>query len=156
MEKSFYLRMLSHYDKHSIIIVMDFMLFSFEQLDMWQFSMDFVTDIYKLLNRFPERERFSLTSQIRRAAISVPSNISEGSSRFSEKEKIHFNEIALGSLAEVICQLDIALRVGYISQEEFNQFKSKASTIGKMISGYRRSMINKMLEKKENNKLSNE
>ncbi len=135
---------------------MDFALFSHEQLDMWQFSMDFVTDIYKLLNRFPERERFSLTSQIRRAAISVPSNISEGSSRFSEKEKIHFNEIALGSLAEVICQLDIALRVGYISQEEFNQFKSNASTIGKMISGYRRSMINKMLEKKENNKLSNE
>jgi len=135
---------------------MDFALFSHEQLDMWQFSMDFVTDIYKLLNRFPERERFSLTSQIRRAAISVPSNIAEGSSRFSEKEKIHFNEIALGSLAEVICQLDIALRVGYISQEEFNQFKSKASTIGKMISGYRRSMINKMLEKKENNKLSNE
>ena len=132
---------------------MDFALFSHEQLDMWQFSMDFVTDIYKLLNRFPERERFSLTSQIRRAAISVPSNIAEGSSRFSEKEKIHFNEIALGSLAEVICQLDIALRVGYISQEEFNQFKSKASTIGKMISGYRRSMINKMLEKKENNKL---
>ncbi len=135
---------------------MDFALFSHEQLDMWQFSMDFVTDIYKLLNRFPERERFSLTSQIRRAAISVPSNIAEGSSRFSEKEKIHFNEIALGSLAEVICQLDIALRVGYISQEEFNQFKSNASTIGKMISGYRRSMINKMLEKKENNKLSNE
>lgn len=135
---------------------MDFALFSHEQLDMWQFSMDFVTDIYKLLNRFPEIERFSLTSQIRRAAISVPSNIAEGSSRFSEKEKIHFNEIALGSLAEVICQLDIALRVGYISQEEFNQFKSKASTIGKMISGYRRSMINKMLEKKENNKLSNE
>lgn len=135
---------------------MDFALFSHEQLDMWQFSMDFVTDIYKLLNRFPERERFSLTSQIRRAAISIPSNIAEGSSRFSEKEKIHFNEIALGSLAEVICQLDIALRVGYISQEEFNQFKSKASTIGKMISGYRRSMINKMLEKKENNKLSNE
>ena len=135
---------------------MDFALFSHEQLDMWQFSMDFVTDIYKLLNRLPERERFSLTSQIRRAAISVPSNIAEGSSRFSEKEKIHFNEIALGSLAEVICQLDIALRVGYISQEEFNQFKSKASTIGKMISGYRRSMINKMLEKKENNKLSNE
>ena len=135
---------------------MDFALFSHEQLDMWQFSMDFVTDIYKLLNRFPERERVSLTSQIRRAAISVPSNIAEGSSRLKKKKKIHFNEIALGSLAEVICQLDIALRVGYISQEEFNQFKSKASTIGKMISGYRRSMINKMLEKKENNKLSNE
>jgi four helix bundle protein len=71
---------------------MDFALFSFEQLDMWKLSMDFVSEIYELLKEFPDGERYALTSQIRRAAISVPSNIAEGTGRFSIKEKLHFNE----------------------------------------------------------------
>jgi four helix bundle protein len=70
---------------------MDFALFSFEQLEMWNLSMDFVTEIYELLKQFPENEKYALTSQIRRAAISVPSNIAEGTGRSSIKEKLHFN-----------------------------------------------------------------
>ena len=122
---------------------MDFALFSFEQLEMWNLSMDFVTELYKLLKQFPENERYALTSQIRRAAISVPSNIAEGTGRTSIKEKLHFNEIAMGSLVEVVCQLNIAKRVEYINEEEFSHFKSMAVRIGMMLSGYRRSMINK-------------
>lgn len=124
---------------------MDFALFSFEQLEMWNLSMDFVTEIYELLKQFPENEKYALTSQIRRAAISVPSNIAEGTGRSSIKEKLHFNEIAMGSLVEVICQLNIAKRVGYINEDDFSRFKTIGARIGMMLSGYRRSMINKSI-----------
>ena len=124
-------------------------LFSYEQLEMWQLSMDFVTDIYKLLDDFPERERYALSSQIRRAAISVPSNIAEGTGRYSKKEKLHFNEISMGSLTEVMCQLEIANRVGYINVEELDSLRSKALRIGMMLSGYRRSIFKKMDEEKQ-------
>ena len=122
---------------------MDLALFSIEQLEMWNLSMDFVTELYKLLKHFPENEKYALTSQIRRAAISVPSNIAEGTGRTSIKEKLHFNEIAMGSLFEVICQLNIAKRVEYINEEDYSHFKSMATRIGMMLSGYRRSMVNK-------------
>ena len=105
--------------------------------------MDFVSEIYKIIDEFPDKERFALSSQIRRAAISIPSNIAEGTGRFSQKEKIHFNEISMGSLTEVVCQIEIAFRVGYIRKEEFYNLKSKASRIGMMLSGYRLSLLNK-------------
>ncbi len=108
--------------------------------------MDLVSDIYELLKRFPENERFALSPQIRRAAISIPSNIAEGTGRFSCKEKLRFNEIAMGSLAELMCQLIIAQRAGYIDDETLSEFKSKSQRIGKMLSGYRRAMINKNID----------
>lgn len=124
---------------------MDFALFSFEQLDMWKLSMDFVSEIYELLKEFPDGERYALTSQIRRAAISVPSNIAEGTGRFSIKEKLHFNEIAMGSLTEVVCQLIIANRAGYVDDNTLSEFKSQALRIGMMLSGYRRTMLNRKI-----------
>lgn len=138
--------MLSHIsiNQYDILLTMDFALFSFEQLEMWNLSMDFVTEVYKLLIQFPENEKYALTSQIRRAAISIPSNIAEGTGRTSIKEKLHFNEIAMGSLAEVICQLNIAKRLEYINEDDFSRFKTMGVRIGMMLSGYRRSMINKL------------
>ena len=78
-----------------------------------------VREVYTLLEKFPKYETYALGDQLRRAVVSVPSNIAEGSGRFSNKEKAHFMEIAYSSLTETLCQLDIAHDLGYISDNEF-------------------------------------
>jgi four helix bundle protein len=93
-----------------------------EDLDVWKLSMDLVEDIYKLTYNFPSEEKFGLISQLRRAAVSVPSNIAEGAARKSDKEYIQFLYIALGSLAEIETQLLISKRLGFCDSEAiFNQ-----------------------------------
>ncbi len=92
--------------------------FSFEKLDVWQQAKFLAVDIYKLSELFPEKERFGLQSQIRRAVVSVSSNIAEGSARFSPKSKGNYYQIAFSSLMEVYSQLHIAYELKYISLEE--------------------------------------
>ncbi|MFT3755005.1 MAG: four helix bundle protein [Pseudoxanthomonas sp.] len=87
-----------------------------ERLDVWRDSMDLVEMIYKLSSTFPDSERFGLTAQIRRAAISIPSNIAEGAARRSTLEYLRFLSIARGSLSETSTQLQIAIRLGYSSK----------------------------------------
>jgi four helix bundle protein len=84
-----------------------------ERLDVWRDSMDLVEAVYKLSGAFPEAERFGLTVQLRRAAVSVPSNIAEGAARRSTPEYLRFLSIARGSLSEASTQLQIARRLGY-------------------------------------------
>ena len=84
-----------------------------ERLDVWRDSMDLVEMVYALSSMFPESERFGLTAQIRRAAVSIPSNIAEGAARRSTAEYLHFPSIARGSLSETDTQLQIAVRLGY-------------------------------------------
>lgn len=91
-------------------------------------------DVYKLLEQFPDAERYVLCGQIRRAIVSVPSNIAEGMGRMSNKDQAHFLNIAYGSLMEVYAQLDIAHDLGYINNEMFNQIESDVEEISKMIS----------------------
>lgn len=91
-------------------------------------------DVYKLLEQFPVTERFALCGQIRRAIVSVPSNIAEGMGRVSNKDQAHFLNIAYGSLMEVYAQLDIAHDLGYINNEMFNQVENDVEEISKMIS----------------------
>ena len=111
--------------------------FTFFDLRVYQDAKQLVKDVYALINKFPKYEVYALSDQIRRAVVSVPSNVAEGSGRFSIKEKIHFIEIAYGSLTETLCQLDIAHDLGYITDEEFNSEKDKISVIGKQLSGLR-------------------
>ncbi|CAH8295403.1 four helix bundle protein [Mariniflexile fucanivorans] len=87
-------------------------------LDVWKYSMNLVEDIYKLSSKFPDDERYGLTSQIRRAAISIPSNIAEGSGRKSDKELIQFISIALGSLTELETQYLIAIKLKYVDKND--------------------------------------
>ena len=101
--------------------------FLYEKLDVWRLAVDFVKEIYELLYGFPASENFVLSSQIKRAGISIPSNIAEGSGRVSVKEKIHFVDIANGSLCEALCQLKIALELGYIEEESYIHIKNKAA-----------------------------
>ena len=89
-----------------------------EDLDVWKLSMDLVVDIYSLTKKFPSDEKFGLISQLRRAAVSVPSNIAEGAARKSDKENLQFLYIALGSIAEIETQLLISNRLGFCDSEK--------------------------------------
>ena len=92
--------------------------YSYKNLNVYQDAKAFVVAVYKLLDSFPDTEKFALCNQIRRAAISVTSNIAEGVSRTSNKEKIHFLEIAYASMMEVDSQLDVSIELGYITMTE--------------------------------------
>ena len=118
--------------------------FLYEKLDVWQQSRQVVVAVYNLVKKFPVDERFGLCDQLRRAAISVPSNIAEGVSRVAVKETIHFLEIAFGSLMEVYCQLQIAMDLGYITEEEFNQIKPLIQSTSNMLNGLHRAKKNQL------------
>jgi four helix bundle protein len=113
-----------------------------KDLTVWQESIKLVKEIYSLTSEFPKEEVYSLTAQIKRAAISIPSNIAEGAARDSNKEYIHFLYIALGSVAELDTQLIIAGGLNFIDEKDFNEISEKLDSIGKMLSGlikYRQS-----------------
>ena len=113
--------------------------FTFFDLRVYQEAKLLVREVYALLDKFPKCETYALGDQLRRAVVSVPSNIAEGSGRFSNKEKIHFIEIAYGSLTETLCQLDIARDLEYINDEDFNNEQERINIIGKQLSGLRAS-----------------
>ena len=112
--------------------------FSFRRLDVYQESKNYVLYIYELLKQFPKEEQYALCDQLRRAAVSIPSNLVEGMGRVSIKEQIHFIEIAFGSLNETICQLDIAYELNYISQEQLIQSEKLAKQLIRMLSSLKR------------------
>ena len=108
---------------------------SFTDLKAWQEGHRLVLDVYKITEQFPKTEQFGLTSQLRRAVVSVTSNIAEGFSRGSYKEKGQFYTVALGSLTEVQNQLMIAKDVGYITPEEFQTMGDHTVVINKITNG---------------------
>ena len=120
--------------------------YAFENLEVWKESRLLVLMIYRIQNTFPTFERFGLGDQIRRAVVSVSSNIVEGNARYSTIEQIHFIEIAIGSLMEVYCQLILALDLEYITATQLSECDDKIWTILKMLKGMRCKKI-KQLEK---------
>ena len=120
------------------------MEFQFEKLDCWQESRKLVLAVYQLIKKFPVEERYALCDQLRRAVISVPSNIAEGNGRMAVKEQTHFLEIAYGSASEVFCQLQLAVDLGYISEDDFKQVKPIIYRTSRLISGLRYSKLNKL------------
>ena len=118
--------------------------FFYKKVIAYQKAKSFVLAIYALVEKFPEYERYALCDQARRAVISIPSNIAEGLGRMSVKERIHFLEIAYSSLNEVTCQMDIAQALNYITSEELDNIESMSTELGKIISGLRQSLINKI------------
>jgi four helix bundle protein len=116
-------------------------LFQFEKLNAWQEVRKLVVDVYRLLEKFPKTENYALCDQLRRAAISVPSNIAEGTGRMAIKEQTHFLEIAFGSLMEVYCQLQIAVDLNYITPEDLQNIKRRIYTASKLISGLHTSKL---------------
>ena len=103
----------------------------YENLDVWKKSMSLVTEVYGIVKLLPKEETYALSNQIRRSAVSIPSNIAEGSSRNSKKEFVQFLYIALGSLCELETQLIIAINVGYLKTIE--SIKKEILSIKKML-----------------------
>ena len=104
-----------------------------KDLIVYKKSKDLVMSVYGILDSFPDTERFALCNQIRRAVVSIPSNIAEGMGRVSDKDQAHFLNIAYGSVMETYAQLDIAHDLGYINDEIFNKLESDVEEICKMI-----------------------
>lgn len=120
--------------------------FSFQKLNVWQEAKKLVVDVYQLLDEFPKFEKYALCDQIRRAVVSVPSNIAEGSGRKSLKEQIRFLEISYGSLMETYNQLLIAIDLTYITEESVEAIKPRIDFVAKMINGLSVSYSNKLEE----------
>ena len=118
--------------------------FFYKKVIAYQKARTFVIAIYAFVKKFPEYEKYALCDQSRRAAISIPSNIAEGLGRMAVKERIHFLEIAYSSLNEVTCQMDIAQALNYITSEELDNIESMSAELGKILSGLRQSLINKI------------
>jgi four helix bundle protein len=110
---------------------------NFKKLSIWIKSVDFVTDIYKVTNTFPSHERFGLISQLQRAAVSVPTNISEGSAKSSNKDFARFLEISLGSTFELETELIVSLNLTYIDNEQYKYLEAKLTELQKMIIGFK-------------------
>ncbi len=108
---------------------------SYRDLIAWRKAMDLVTDIYLVTKAFPRNEQYGLTNQLRRAAVSVPSNIAEGQARFSRKEFHHFLSHARGSLVEVETQVTIAQNLGYLGPNQTRPLLDKTSELGKVLNG---------------------
>ena len=113
---------------------------NYRDLIAWQKSMDLVESVYALTRAFPVDERYGLTSQLRRAVVSVPSNIAEGQGRRSRSEFVHFLSIAHGSLREVETQLLIAVRLGYLKSEASTPVLALSDEVGRLVSGLARSL----------------
>lgn len=118
--------------------------YSFEKLNVWQEAKKLVVDVYHLLDEFPKFEKYALCDQIRRAIVSVPSNIAEGCGRVSIREQIHFLEIAYGSLLEAFNQLLIAIELNYITEKSVEEIKSTIDAVAKMLNGLRNSNLKKL------------
>ena len=123
---------------------------SHRDLRVWQFSVDLVVSCYKITRNFPDSERFGLTSQLQRAAVSVPANIAEGHGRGSTNSYLYHLSVANGSLTELDTHLLIAERLDYVSSEKLKPLRSRLTDVGKMLTGLRKSLRQK--QQKEDDK----
>ena len=115
--------------------------FTYRNLRVYQHAKDYVVFVYSLLKHFPKEEQYALCDQLRRACVSIPSNLVEGMSRVSSKEQLHFIEIAYGSLCETMCQLEIAHELKFISDEDLKQAETRTTAIAQMLSGLRNKSL---------------
>jgi len=119
---------------------------SYKDLEVWQKAVDLVTSVYVVTKQFPKEELYTLTSQIRRAAISIPSNIAEGRGKRSTRDFMRYLNIAYGSAAELETQLVIARNLDYISQKTVEPLFEKIARINRMINGMLSGLEKKLLE----------
>ena len=127
--------------------------FSYRRLRVYSNAKELVLYVYSLLKLFPKEENYALCDQLRRAVISIPSNIAEGMGRASVKEQVHFIEIAYGSLNEVMCQLEIACELNFIDNEQLSQADEQIRTIAQMLSGLRNTKL-ELLKRKNDERLT--
>ena len=119
--------------------------FFYKKLDAYKIAKEFTIYVYALLRNYPSYEQYAMCDQLRRAAVSVPSNIAEGMGRMAIKERIHFLEISYASLTEVLCQLDISESLGYITPDEQRKAEEISDRLARVLSGLRKSLNDKII-----------
>ncbi|GAA4832622.1 four helix bundle protein [Algivirga pacifica] len=111
--------------------------FPYERLNVWKESMLLIKEVYQAIIKFPKSEDYALKSQLKRAVVSVTSNIAEGSARLSPKQQAYFFQMAYGSLIEVNCQLQIAVSLGYLEEESYKSLREHIRQISSQLSALR-------------------
>ena len=117
--------------------------YSFEKLDVWHKARELTKSIYSLTSLFPSEEKYGLTNQIRRATISISSNLAEGSSRKTSKDQARFTQIAFSSLLEVLNQLILSQDLEYISEQQYTEIRLKIEELSNKLNAFYNSQINR-------------
>lgn len=117
-------------------------LFSFEKLEVWKESKSLVKNIYELTKEFPSDEKYGLTSQLRRASVSIASNLAEGTSRNTKKDKAHFTSLAYSSTMEVLNQLIIAQELELVTDEVYTELRDRIYKITNMLNALKKAQLN--------------
>jgi four helix bundle protein len=129
------------FNRIKLFSLMDDYQFSFEKLEVWQLARRLAIDVYQNTIKFPQEEKYLLIAQLRRAAISVASNLAEGTTRTSAKDKAHFTTVAFSSLMEVLNQLIIAVDLRYLTEENLNRFRRQIQTLSVKLSNLKTSQL---------------
>ncbi len=116
--------------------------FSFEKLNVWIDSKELIKLIYQITKGFPNEEKFGLTNQLRRASVSIASNLAEGTSRNTNKDKAHFTTLAFSSLMEVLNQIIIAKELSFISEDDYQNIRTEIEKISNKLNALRKSQLN--------------
>ncbi|GAA4975403.1 four helix bundle protein [Algibacter aquimarinus] len=117
--------------------------YSFEKLEVWKESIELVKSIYKISSTFPTEEKFGLISQLRRASVSISSNLSEGTSRNTNKDKAHFTTLSFSSAMEVLNQLIISKELNFVSENDYILVRNKIEKITNMLNALRKAQLNR-------------
>lgn len=117
-------------------------VYSFEKLEVWKESKKLTKIIYQITSRYPENEKFGLTSQLRRASISVCSNLAEGSARITSKDKAHFSTMPYSSLIEVLNQIIISYELDFIDESDYLNFRILIESLSNKINSLRKFQLN--------------
>ena len=120
--------------------------FTYRELEVWKQGMDLVEEAYKATRSFPKSELYGLTSQLHRAAISIPANIAEGHSRRTTKAYLNHVSVAIGSQAELETHIELSQRLGYLKPGENTQLAATARSVGRLLYGLHRALARKLLE----------
>ncbi len=121
-------------------------IYSFEKLEVWNESKEFTKSIYTLTSKFPDSEKFRLVSQLRRASVSICSNIAEGSARKSFKDKAHFTTMAFSSTVEVLNQLILSFELDFIKEKDYLKLRQDIESVTNKLNGLRNYQIDKSIE----------
>jgi four helix bundle protein len=116
--------------------------FSFEKLNVWIDSKELIKSIYNITKLFPDEEKFGLTNQLRRASISVASNLAEGTSRQTNKDKAHFTTLSFSSLMEVLNQIIISKELNFLSEDNYQEIRAQIEKISNKLNALRKTQLN--------------
>ena len=120
--------------------------YNFEKLEVWKYSIEFAKNIYEITETFPDTEKFGLVSQIRRAAVSISSNLAEGSAKQSLKDQARFTEIAFGSLMEILNQTILAFKLNFIKEKYYFNVREYIDNLSRQLTALKKSQVSRYKE----------